>query len=606
MGEVFLARVEGTGGFEKLCVIKKILPQYASDSVFVERFIHEARTLVKLSHGSIAQVFDMGLHEGAPYLALEYVDGKDLRKVIAKGKERDLPLPLTFCLFVMIRVLDALAYAHRKRDDEDREIALVHRDVSPQNVLVSYEGEVKVIDFGLAKSTLSAASTHPSIILGKFLYMSPEQARQQRVDRRSDLYSVGLCLYELIGGANPFEAAQSGDLVGAVADPKIPPLSEVVPLCPPQVSSIVAKALAVDPAHRFQSAEEFRGRLQSLLHEIDPTVGPESVSRFMRESFAVEYSGERKLISSVRQWVSSAKKSGMLRARDVDTAVFALREGAKGTQVPAPLPVQTPLATPVQDDGPTQGRAVSPLPRRTDTKPEVELGKGPTRTTLVLEPGALGPAVDPGSDPMTFAAVPSLLTDVDFPWEGAGTGANGLPLLSPPPPHLGLGADKAPKLSPSMSETQPGFRLAETDNGDTEPRVLLGTLVEAPNDETDADKTLATVVVTGAHPLRTPRVWAAIGGGALVVTLLALMFASPRWTRWMERLRASPPKSQPLQKPSVPTTTVPASPPRPAPTPGRDPFEAEDAPELLAPLRDPARSPPPAPLAPKAKGNKGR
>ncbi len=169
------------------------------------RFVNEARTLVKLTHGSIAQVLDMALNQNAPYLAIEYVDGKDLRKIAARGRERNLPLPLTFVLFVMSRVLDALAYAHRKRDDEEKEIGLVHRDVSPQNILCSYEGEVKVIDFGLAKSTLNASKTNPSIILGKFLYMSPEQAKHGTVDRRSDLYSAGLCLYELISGKNPFE-----------------------------------------------------------------------------------------------------------------------------------------------------------------------------------------------------------------------------------------------------------------------------------------------------------------------------------------------------------------------------------------------------------------
>src|SRR5205085_11053935 len=133
----------------------------------------------------------------------------------------NLPLPLTFVLFTMSRVLDALAYAHRKRDDDEKEIGLVHRDMSPQNILISYEGEVKVIDFGLAKSTLNASKTNPSIILGKFLYMSPEQARHQKVDRRSDLYSVGICLFELIAGKNPFDDVLPGELMNRVANPTI-------------------------------------------------------------------------------------------------------------------------------------------------------------------------------------------------------------------------------------------------------------------------------------------------------------------------------------------------------------------------------------------------
>ncbi len=301
MGEIYLARLEGAQGFEKLCVIKKILPQLAADSDFVERFVGEARTLVRLSHGSIAQVLDMGLHEDEAYMALEHVDGKDLRKVAARVRDRQVPLPVTFVLYTMGRVLDALAYAHRKKDDDGEDLKLVHRDISPQNILISYEGEVKVIDFGLAKSRLSAAKTNPSIILGKFLYMSPEQARHQPVDRRSDLYAVGLCLYELICGKNPFDGVHPGELMSMVAHPRIAPLDQVEPLTPPAVTALVTKALAVDPAQRFQTAEEFRGRLQACLMEIDASAGPESVSRFMRELFSADFQSERRLLASLRE-----------------------------------------------------------------------------------------------------------------------------------------------------------------------------------------------------------------------------------------------------------------------------------------------------------------
>lgn len=301
MGEIFLARIDGPQGFEKLCVIKKILPHLAEDKDFVSRFGNEARTLVKLTHGSIAQVLDMGQHNGEPYLALEYIDGKDLRKVGARFRERGMPLPMTFVLFVMGRVLDALAYAHRKRDDDDKEIGLVHRDMSPQNILISYEGEVKVIDFGLAKSTLNASKTNPSIILGKFLYMSPEQARHAKVDKRSDLYAVGICLYELIAGKNPFEDIPPHALMAAVASPNIAHVQTVEPLCPSNIASIIMKALAVDPAQRFQTAEELRGKLLGALLEIDPAAGPESCSRFMRDMFAAEYQAERKLLAQLKE-----------------------------------------------------------------------------------------------------------------------------------------------------------------------------------------------------------------------------------------------------------------------------------------------------------------
>ncbi len=350
MGEIYLARLEGAQGFEKLCVIKKILPQLAADHEFVDRFVGEARTLVKLSHGSIAQVLDMGLHEGDAYMALEYVDGKDLRKVAGRVRDRNTPLPLTFVLFVMGRVLDALAYAHRKRDDDEKEINLVHRDISPQNILISYEGEVKVIDFGLAKSRLSAAKTNPSIILGKFLYMSPEQARHQTVDRRSDLYAVGLCLYELISGKNPFDNVHAGELMSAVAHPRIVPLSEVEPFTPPAVAHMVMKALSVEPSQRFQTAEEFRGRLMGCLMEIDRNAGPESVSRFMRDLFSAEYQSERKLLAQLKDVPRAAEQVARV-GTDVETD--------PGARFPPPaLPART-----VKLDAPPQGLSFQPTPR---------------------------------------------------------------------------------------------------------------------------------------------------------------------------------------------------------------------------------------------------
>ncbi|WP_430384396.1 serine/threonine protein kinase [Archangium violaceum] len=368
MGEIFLARLEGVQGFEKLCVIKKILPQLAADPEFVERFVGEARTLVKLTHGSIAQVLDMGLHEGEAYMALEYVDGKDLRKVAARARDRQKPLPLTFVLFVMGRVLDALAYAHRKKGDDEGELNLVHRDISPQNILISYEGEVKVIDFGLAKSRLSAAKTNPSIILGKFLYMSPEQARHQPVDRRSDLYAVGLCLYELISGRNPFDLLPPGELMSAVVQPAIRPLGEVMPSAPPAVAQLVMKALAVDPAQRFQTAEELRGRLTACMLELDPGAGPESVSRYMHELFGSEYQGERRLLASL-------KEAG--RPAEPEQVVIDMPEGA-APRAASTLPPKT-----IRLDGPVEPLSFRPTPRTRDGGPARD--EGETRPAVVVE-----------------------------------------------------------------------------------------------------------------------------------------------------------------------------------------------------------------------------
>ncbi|MDP2272500.1 MAG: protein kinase [Archangium sp.] len=360
MGEIFLARLEGSHGFDKLCVIKKILPHLAQDQDFVARFVDEARILVKLSHGNIAQVLDMGVHEGEPYIALEFVDGKDLRRVLSRMRDRQLPLPLSFVLSVMTRVLDALAYAHRKRGDDDKELELVHRDVSPQNVLISYEGEVKVIDFGLAKSALSLSKTNPSIVMGKFMYMAPEQARHKTVDRRSDLYAVGLCLWELVTGKNPFEDVPSGELMGKVGNPSIPALNTIEPLCPQALSDAVGKALAPDPANRFQNAEEFRGKLQSILQDIDPLSGAETTSRFMRDAFSAEYQAERRMLHTVRE---QAKALGEVEASDETVPEAPAEETMQNAPSPFathPTPLSMPAINvklgPADDETPAASR----------------------------------------------------------------------------------------------------------------------------------------------------------------------------------------------------------------------------------------------------------
>ncbi|NRD56791.1 serine/threonine-protein kinase [Corallococcus exiguus] len=463
MGEIYLARLEGAQGFEKLCVIKKILPQFAEDQDFVDRFVGEARTLVRLGHGSIAQVLDMGVHEGEAYMALEYVDGKDLRKVAARVRDRQTPLPLTFVLYVMGRVLDALAYAHRKRDEEEKELKLVHRDISPQNILISYEGEVKVIDFGLAKSRLSAAKTNPSIILGKFLYMSPEQARHQPVDRRSDLYAAGLCLYELISGKNPFDALPPGELMSAVANPKVAPLSDVEPLTPPAVSQLVAKALAVEPGQRFQTAEDFRVRLQACLTEIDTSAGPESVSRFMRDLFSADYQSERRLLTSLREVSRDVRASGTYEA---------LGPAPRPTMPAATLPPKT-----IRLDGPVEPLSFHPTPRSREdgggarddgeTRPGVMVDES-TRPAFPVE--ALEEAARAKMRPSPASSEPSLTVEVRQDAMDRPTILEGLPAIRLPSDRAVEADVPAPLLGEPTAPRADALQASEPHGEPTAPR----------------------------------------------------------------------------------------------------------------------------------------
>ncbi len=382
MGEIFLTQFTGAHGFDKLCVVKKVLPDLAQEPEFIARFIDEAQILVQLSHGNIAQVLDMGVHEGEPFLALEFVDGKDLRRVLSRMKERGLPLPLSFVLSVMIRVLDALAYAHRKRGEDGHELNLVHRDLSPQNVLISYEGEVKVIDFGLAKTSFSSSKTQPGIVMGKFKYLSPEQARHLEVDRRSDIYTVGLCLWELITGKSPFEDESPGELMVKVGYPEIPPLNTVEPLCPLALSEAVVQALALDPSERFQSAEEFRGRLQAILSTIDPRAGAETTSRFMRDAFAVEYQAERRMLKRIKaQAKLHAQRETSAPTPDTEKT-YPMLEAVPSGEHAAPEGRPPTLSFQPTPRGPSAS-TLSEI-HDSQTSPAILFDGGPTQSTQVV------------------------------------------------------------------------------------------------------------------------------------------------------------------------------------------------------------------------------
>lgn len=299
MGEIYLARSTFQGGLDRLCAIKRILPRLANDPEFVARFQDEVRTLLQLQHGAIAQVYDAGDFEGDCWIALEFVDGKDLRKLLQRLRQLGEKLPLELSLFIAVKVLEALAYAHRKKDEGGRELGLVHRDVSPQNILLSYEGEVKVIDFGLAESKMSTARSPAQTVLGKLYYMPPEQARGDFVDRRSDLYSMGVVLWEMLVGKNPFEDSPADEILARVRDPSLPPIQTVDPSVPTAVAAVVDRALSPEPFRRFATAEEMRSRLSACLSEMAPDVGPEGLGRYLTHLFRAEFERERELLARI-------------------------------------------------------------------------------------------------------------------------------------------------------------------------------------------------------------------------------------------------------------------------------------------------------------------
>ncbi len=318
MGEVHLARLTGAAGFEKLCIVKTVLPNLMGDPNFIDRFHHEARVLVQLTHSSIAQVYDMGETDGVLYMAIEYVPGVDLSRVETRVERQRAVMPIAMAVFIAQKMNEALGYAHRKVGADGMPLGIVHRDVSPQNVMVSYEGEVKVIDFGLAKSTARSKQTLPSTVMGKLGYMSPEQALAKQVDHRSDIFSSGIVVWEMLAGRSMYAGGTMSEMVAQMAVAEVPSLISVRPDISPMLDQIVMRALAKEPSARYQRADDFARALNELAVREQLTVGAEDVGNYVRAMCPEEFAAERQLQSKL----SLMRRKGVAEAAPAEEPEF--------------------------------------------------------------------------------------------------------------------------------------------------------------------------------------------------------------------------------------------------------------------------------------------
>jgi serine/threonine protein kinase len=294
MAVTYRARMTGAAGVTKPCVIKQILPHFADDSDFIEMFISEAKVAAGLSHGNIAQVFDFGEVEGQYFIALELVHGQPLSKVLRKAAKQGMGFfPIPLALHIVSKLCDGLDYAHRHVDESGQPLGLVHRDVSPDNVLISYEGEVKVIDFGIAKATsMVEQKTSPGVVKGKYPYFSPEQAQgRQDLDSRTDVYAAGVVLYEAVCGRRPFEGEFVTVLPRILAGDFAPP-SQVNPAVSPELEDIIYRAMARDRASRYSTAKSLSEDLVELLYRDNPRFTPSMLSQLVAHLFTEELTAE--------------------------------------------------------------------------------------------------------------------------------------------------------------------------------------------------------------------------------------------------------------------------------------------------------------------------
>jgi serine/threonine protein kinase/nucleoside phosphorylase len=286
MAEVFIAKAFGVEGFEHFLAIKKILPTMAEDQELITMFIDEARINVQLNHANVVHIHEFGKYDETYFIVMEYVAGRDLRIILERYRRRKEIMPTAQAVFIASKMCEGLDYVHRKRDARGQELGIIHRDVSPQNILVSYEGEVKIIDFGFAKVANRSQKTQADILMGRFGYMSPEQVRGMPIDRRSDIFAVGVILYEMLTGEKLFVGESDFSTLEKVRDAEVPLPRQFNPNVPSGLEKVVLKALAREPEDRYQWASDLQEDLMRFLLAGDAIYSGKHLSSYMKEAFA--------------------------------------------------------------------------------------------------------------------------------------------------------------------------------------------------------------------------------------------------------------------------------------------------------------------------------
>lgn len=281
MAEVYKAKSHGVEGFEKAVVIKRILPEFSSDSAFVEMFINEAKIAVTLSHANIVQVFDLGRSDDSYFIAMEYVHGLDLAEMLSRAKARGMTIPVELAVYITSEVAKGLDYAHRRKDPNMNPLGIVHRDISPQNILISFEGEVKITDFGIAWA-MGAAWENEEAVKGKARYMAPEQARGDEVDRRADIFALAVVLYEILSGGHPFRGRTEEEILALTQVGGFPPVAKVAPGTPAELGEIIDRCMSPEPDGRPPDAGRAYEELISFLYTTGRRVGVHDLGVFVQ------------------------------------------------------------------------------------------------------------------------------------------------------------------------------------------------------------------------------------------------------------------------------------------------------------------------------------
>jgi serine/threonine protein kinase len=347
MAEIFKAKTFGHGGFENLVVIKRILSHLSENEQFVRMFMDEAKVSALLQHNNVVRIYDFGRMRENYFIAMECVDGKDVKLILRKLAERRKILPREFAVYIAMEAAKGLDYAHKRTTLQGQPLSIVHRDVSPSNILVSYSGEIKVADFGIVKAANCAESTDAGMLKGKFEYMSPEQASGKDLDRRSDVFSVGIILHEMLTGRRLFKSDDEIKTLERIKAGDVDPPSTLNPTVPARLDEIVMRALARETEDRYQEARELHADLLEFLYPASPDLTQQSLAHFMAELFSDEMAGERDRLEEGTRLALALHESQQSVDLDPDWEEESPSTRTRGGATPAPVPVPAPPASKV-------------------------------------------------------------------------------------------------------------------------------------------------------------------------------------------------------------------------------------------------------------------
>ncbi|HET9957570.1 MAG TPA: serine/threonine-protein kinase [Polyangiaceae bacterium] len=329
MAEVFRAESAGLEGFKKTVAIKRVLPHLAEKKQFIGMFLDEARLSAHLSHSNCVQVFDIGVGDNTYFIVMEFVDGSDLKAVIEYRRRIGQPIPIEEACLICVRICEGLAYAHELSDSKGESLKIVHRDMSPPNVLITRHGEVKIVDFGLAKANSQLEHSEPGIIKGKSSYLSPEAAQGLPVDARTDIFAVGIILWELLAGQRLFLGESDLETVRMVQQARVPSVRKYNPRVTRELEDVLMRSLAGDPSARYSSARELGRDLNKLLFHLGREVSSFDISQLVLPIW-------RERLEKKRQKAAGPVGRGSIIGSLIDEALFeftSIDGGDKKSQV---------------------------------------------------------------------------------------------------------------------------------------------------------------------------------------------------------------------------------------------------------------------------------